>query len=451
MINSNYDNIVKMDNMIVRSPMKSIIYFSIPILISSIFLNMYNIVDSIVVGRYVSESALAAVAACFPIVFMITSVFSGLTMGITILIAQFLGSKEYEQILISIFTSYVILIIGIIPLSILGIIFSRQLLIATNVPLEVLEDSALYLKILFGGIFFACGTEINSGILKGLGDSKSNLYFIIFGSLLHIILAIILVREFHMGIVGVAIATIASQFLTLILGLVYIKKSFGTLNLRKQKFEKSIVLTLLNIGIPFAIQQIVFSVGRIAMQSLINSKGTNFIAGYNVAGNIELFAYMIIQCLSTAIVIFTAQNLGAKKYERIKLGCRDTIIVCCIFSIVSSLIILYNGELLISGFTKNKEALNAGMAYLWRILPFYCLLSIFDILNSVIRGAKETFKPMLINVVSLVIVRLSAAYFLESKFGPENIFFGFGIGWIVGVVLTIYLYRNGKWRRALNN
>ena len=125
-----------------------------------------------------------------------------------------------------------------------------------------------------------------------------------------------------MGIVGVAIATIASQFLTLILGLVYIKKSFGTLNLRKQKFEKSIVLTLLNIGIPFAIQQIVFSVGRIAMQSLINSKGTNFIAGYNVAGNIEFFAYMIIQCLSTAIVIFTAQNLGAKKYERIKLGCR---------------------------------------------------------------------------------------------------------------------------------
>ena len=127
MINSNYDNIVKMDNMIVRSPMKSIIYFSIPLLISSIFLNMYNIVDSIVVGRYVSESALAAVASCFPIVFMITSVFSGLTMGITILIAQFLGSKEYEQILISIFTSYVILIIGIIPLSILGIIFSRQL------------------------------------------------------------------------------------------------------------------------------------------------------------------------------------------------------------------------------------------------------------------------------------------------------------------------------------
>ena len=172
MVNSNYDNIVKMNNMIVRSPIKSIIYFSIPILISSIFLNMYNIVDSIVVGRYVSESALAAVAASFPIVFMITSVFSGLTMGITILIAQFLGSKEYKQIFTSIFTSYVILIIGIIPLSILGIIFSRQLLIATNVPPEVLDYSTLYLKILFGGMFFACGTEINSGILKGLGDSK---------------------------------------------------------------------------------------------------------------------------------------------------------------------------------------------------------------------------------------------------------------------------------------
>lgn len=438
-----------MTDMTKGNPFYLITMFSIPMLFGNILNQLYNVVDSFVVGRFVGDSALAAVGAGFPIIFMIISIFLGFSTGATILIAQFYGSGDIEKVSKISDTIYGITMIGVIPLTVLGVIFCGDFLKIINVPADILMESQQYISIILLGMFFSLGQTINTGILQALGDSKTPLLFLLISCVINIALDLILVVVFDKGIMGAAVATIIAQLCSWLVGYIYIRRKHNFLRLNPFKIDKSLARRVLKLGIPFGVQQSIFSIGMISIQSLANTFGSSFVAGFNVAGKLDSFAYMPIRSFDQAIVTYTAQNIGAKKIERIKAGMHSGLILSIGVSVVIGGLVMGFAENLMQIFSTNPEVVKAGVAYLYRILPFYFMVSIFDIWNAVMRGAGEMLIPMFSTIISLWIARVPAAYILTNFYGKESMFFCYAIGWIIGLMISGYFYFKGKWRNAV--
>lgn len=436
-------------DMTVGPPLRLILYFSLPMLLGNLFNQLYNIVDSIIVGKFIGETALAAVGTGFPIVFLVSSLFSGLSTGATILAAQFYGAKNTEKLSSLGNSIYGALVIGIIPLTVLGILLCEPLLRFIRVPADVFDGTLLYVRILLGGMICSLGYHINTGILQGLGDSTTPLLFLLISCGINIVLDILLVTVFPFGIAGVAIATVMAQFISWLAGILYIRMKHPYMRLNPLHINWDLLKEVLKIGIPFGIQQSIFSVGRLSIQSLVNSYGYHFMAGFNGAGKLDTFAYMPIQSFSRAIVTYTGQNIGANRGNRVLQGARVTLSLACTFSIIIGGLVVLFGNPLMGLFSNNPEVISAGQAYLNRILPFYCMLCIFDIWNSVMRGAGELVVPMFSTIISLLIARVPAAYICVALFGRDNIFFCYAVGWGIGLIITGYYYYFGKWRNRL--
>ncbi|MEG1027654.1 MAG: MATE family efflux transporter, partial [Oscillospiraceae bacterium] len=307
-------------NMTEGNPYKIILMFSLPLLFGNILQQLYNLVDSVVVGNYVGEKALAAVGAGFPIIFMIVSLFAGIGMGATVMISQFFGAEDRKSISDTINTMYTAMMIGSIPLSLIGIFVTRPMLILMKVPDDGTLDMAVtYMIIAFIGLIGVIGYNTNAGILQGLGDSKTSLIFLAIATVINIILDVLFVVGFKWGLAGVAFATIIAQFCSWIFGIYYINKHFDyfKINIFNFKFKKQLFLRAMKLGIPAAIQQILFSVGTMFMQTLVNSYGSAFMAGFNGANKIDTFAFMPIQSFSVAMTTYAGQNIGAGKIDRV--------------------------------------------------------------------------------------------------------------------------------------
>lgn len=428
---------------------KLIIMFSLPMLLGNIFNQLYNVADSIIVGKFIGDNALAAVGTGFPIIFMITSLFSGFSTGATVLIAQFYGSRDFENMEKTADTVYGAMLIGSIPLTIIGVVFCEMFLYVTNVPLDIFSDSKTYISIILMGMVCSLGYQVNTGILRGLGDSKTSLIFLSISCVINIALDVILIVVFNVGITGVAISTVVAQFFSWIMGCVYIKKKYYFLKLNPLNINKDLLKRILGIGIPYGLQQSIFSIGRLSIQSLANSFGTNFMAGFNVAGRLDSFAYMPMQSFNNAVVTYTAQNIGAKKMDRVIKGTRGAMLLSCSVSIIIGGAVIIFAENLMQIFSLNPEVILSGSAYIYRILPFYCMLSVFDIWNSAMRGAGKMIVPMLSTVISLWIARVPAAYIFADLYGKYNMFFCYAAGWVIGLIISGYFYFNGKWRKNI--
>jgi len=257
-------------NMTEGSPLKLIFAFAVPMLIGNIFQQLYNMVDSIVVGNYVGKIALAAVGTGFPIIFMMSSMFIGIALGATILISQYYGAGDINNVKKTSQTIYTAMMVGSIPLSIIGILLSGPLLHLTNVPVDTFPMAKLYMIIVFAGLIGSLGFNVNSGILQGLGDSKSSLLFLAVACVINIVLDLVFVLLFHMGVSGVAYATIIAQFFSWIFGIIYMRQKYYFLDISifKFKFDKVIFKKILKLGIPSGLQQALFSIGIMSLQSL---------------------------------------------------------------------------------------------------------------------------------------------------------------------------------------
>ncbi len=427
---------------------KLILAFSLPLLLGNVFQQLYNMVDSIVVGNYVGKQALAAVGTGFPIIFMLSSLFMGIGIGATILISQFYGARDFENMSKTANSMYTALAVISIPLAIVGILLSGPILKLMNVPDDTFDMANTYIMIVFIGIIGSLGFNINSGILQGLGDSKSSLLFLSVACVVNIVLDILFVVGFSWGVAGVAIATIIAQIVSFVFGTVYINKKYEFLHLSlfKFDFDKELFIKTVKLGIPAAIQQAIFSVGVMSLQALVNSYGSDFMAGYNAATKIDSFAFMPIQSFSTAVTTFVGQNIGAGKMERVRHGTRSTIMISVIFAIFIAVVLYIAGPVCLRLFSSDETVIEAGMAYLVRILPFYFLLSVQFTLNSVLRGAGQTVVPMISSILGLWLARIPAAYLLASLFGRDNLFFCYAAGWVVGILITGSYYFFGNWR-----
>lgn len=430
------------------NPLSIILTFSIPMLIGNIFQQLYNMVDSIVVGNYVGKIALAAVGTGFPIIFMMSAMFIGIGMGATVLISQFFGADDIDNVKRTIKTIYTALVIAIIPISVLGVLLSEPILRLINTPADTLPMAKQYMVIIFAGLIGGLGFNINSGILQGLGDSKSSLLFLVISSLLNIILDLIFVLIFHLAVAGVAYATIIAQIFSWIFGIIYMRKKYGILDISftNMEFDKNIFKNILKLGLPTGVQQALFSVGIMSLQSLVNSYGSDFIAGFNVANKLDTFAFMPIQSFSNAMTTYTGQNIGAGRIDRVRKGMVSTMFLSIGFSIGAAIFVIPMGPLLLRLFNNDAAVVHAGMIYLKNVMPFFSLLAVVFILNSVIRGAGESVIPMIGSIVSLWLGRLPAAYYIAYNFGKEYMFVSYAVGWLFWLIITGPYYLSGKWK-----
>lgn len=427
-----------------------LIAFSIPMLLGNLFQQLYNIVDSMVVGNWVGKEALAAVGASFPVIFLLLSLFMGLSMGANILISQFHGAGETEKVRLAIETNYLFTFWAALVMMGVGFFGAEPIMRLLQSPPEVLPQAALYLKIFSLGMLPFLGFNTVSGILRGLGDSKNPLWMLLISTVLNISLDILFVVAFGWGIAGVAVATIISQGVSLVLALLYLNHSHDYLRVdfRKLRFDWKIFKVSAQIGIPSGIQQSLVALGISTMTGLVNGFGTNAIAGYAAATRIESIASLPAMTIGMALSTFVGQNLGANKPHRVRRGLISAMIFSVSLSIIAAIVFRYAGRSLVGLFNSDPGVLDAGASYLRIIGPFFVIFSIMFMLNGVIRGAGETLIPLLSTLVAMWLVRVPAGFFLSRAMGLEGIWWAFPTGWIVGTLVAAVYYRSGKWLKS---
>ncbi len=431
------------------SPAKLVVRFTIPLLFGNVLQQMYNIVDSIVVGNFVGSDALAAVGNSFIVMFLLFSLFAGVGMGATILISQFKGADNKEKIQTTVDTMYIFMLIGGSIIGIVGFIFAPFFLQLLNTPEGVLTDmSVTYLRTVFLGTLATFGYNMNNSILQGLGDGKSSLLFLAISTVINIVLDLLFVAVFGMGVFGVALATIISQSFAFIFGIFYINKKIALFKIAftKMQFSGEILKKSLTIGLPAGLQNILVSLGVMVLQRLVNSFGSDFMAGYSAAAKVDAFVFMPIMSFSMAMTTYVGQNVGAKRLDRVKQGVRSTLAITIGMSIVLCVLSIVFGEFLLRAFTDDADVIFVGQEYIRRIMPCFPLLSIIFVLNASVRGAGETVIPMVCTLVSFLGARVPSAYIYTHFFGEYNMFWCFGTGWLVGVIIIVPYYLSGRWK-----
>ncbi|GAA0126715.1 MATE family efflux transporter [Clostridium senegalense] len=428
---------------------KQIFTFALPMLIGSLFQQLYNTADSIIVGRFIGKDAMAAVSGANPIMFLLTSLLMGVTLGFSILVSQYYGSKNMKKIKRTIDTTYIFIFITSIIITIIGIIFSEPILKIMNTPDVIMNQSKEYLIIIFSGTIFSAGYNSVSAILRGLGDSTNPLIFLIISTILNIVLDIVFILNFNMGVNGVALATIIAQGISFIFSIIYLNKKHEVLKIRFKglKYDKDIFKKGLRLGIPSAIQQMLFSFGNIALQSLVNGYGTSAMAAFGAGTKVETFISIPIMNLGAAVSTFVAQNMGAGKLDRIKKGVKSSLFMAASLSIVVLVIFLMFNKELIGLFNTDKEVVDIGSRYLMTVGPFFIAISTSFMLTSAIRGAGDSMFSLISSIISLWAVRIPASYIFSKYLGVNGIWVGIPVGWIVGWFVTFWYYKKGMWQK----
>ena len=325
---------------------KSIFLFALPMLISNIFHQLYNLIDSAIVGKFIGTEALAAVGASFPVIFVLISLLLGVAMGINIVVSQYFGAKEYENVSRSITTFYIFIVFAAILMSMIGIYFSRDIFEVLKLPEEVMDEAVVYLNIYLGGMVFAFLFYGTNAILRGLGDSKTPLYFVIASTILNIILDLLFVLQLDWGIKGVAWATVISQAVVALTAIFYVYKKEELFDLKRSSiiFDKSIFVKSIRIGLPTGLQQSFVALGMIAIIRIVNDFGTETLAAFNAAGRLDAFASMPAMAVASALGTFVGQNVGANKLHRVKQGYKSTLLLTSGIAILVSAIMIIFGK-----------------------------------------------------------------------------------------------------------
>jgi putative MATE family efflux protein len=427
---------------------KLILQFSVPLVLGNIFQNLYNIIDSIIVGRYIGKEALGAVGASFPIIFALISLVIGVGSGASTVISQYFGAKKIGEVKRTIDTIFIFFLGSSILITILGIAFSEHIFILLGLPEDIMPEALSYLNIYLFGMFFFFGFSGISSILRGLGDSKTPLYFMIIATINNIILDLLFVIVFKWGIQGAAFATILSEGGAFLTAVIYLNKKHPIIKLsfRKYLFDRDIFKSCIRIGLPTGFQQSFVAFGMMAIMSIVNGFGTNAVAAYSAAMRIDSFVKMPAITFSSALSAFVGQNLGAFEEKRAKTGLRATLLFSTIYCIIASLLIILFGKHIMSLFTTDPDVIKIGQDYLLIVSSFYLLFSVMFSFTGFLRGAGATLIPMIATFTALYIVRIPVAIFISGLIGVNGIWWAEPMGTFIGMLILLVYYRSGKWK-----
>lgn len=443
-------------DMTVGNPWKKIVLFAIPMLIGNIAQQLYSTVDSIVVGKYVGDNALAAVGSSTPIYNLLLVLFIGISVGVGIMVSQYYGARKKEELSQTI--GSVITLTALCSILLMGgaSVLIRPILELLNTPASIIDWCHSYLTILLWGIAGTAYYNIFSGILRGLGDATSALIYLLIATVINIVLDIYFVASLNMGVSGVAWATIIAQTISALLCLLKLlkMKDIFTLNLKMLIPNKVQSITLVRLGLPSGLTQAIMSMAMIMVQTLTNSFGEALIAANVIVMRVDGFAMMPNFTFGNAMTTFAGQNVGAKKYDRVVKGSKQGTFIAVGISTTITIILLMFGQYLMHAFTDTLSLIDLSMRMMRILAVGYIAMAITQSLSGIMRGAGDTMTPMWISIITTVLTRVPLAYFLvnitktpqQPKGAPECIFISLLFSWILGAILTFIAYRKGKWK-----
>ena len=427
---------------------KQLLFFSIPLVLGNIFQQLYNAVDSIIVGNFVGSQALAAVTSSSPVINMLISFFMGLSIGAGVVISRYFGANDRQGVSDSIHTSMAIIILAGIAMTFIGVLLTPYILQWVGVPQDVMSDSIVYLKIYFYGIVGVMIYNMGSGVLRALGDSKTPLYFLIFSSAVNIVLDYAFVVYLHMGVSGVAWATLISQCLSALLVCLLMMKGNASyqLRLRQLKIHPSTLSEVIRVGLPSGVQNAIVSFSNVIVQSNINAFGSTAMAGCGAYTKIDGFAILPVTSYSMAITTFTGQNIGAGRFDRVRQGTKVCLTLSLITTLLISLLLFLFGDTALSIFTSDPAVISYGHIMLTLLVPGYFLLAISHAISGVLHGANRAATAMIIVISCWCGLRM--AWILTSVpifHSIHVVLLGWPISWLVSTIIFILYYRRGHW------
>lgn len=443
-------------DMTTGSTSSAIIQFTIPLLIGNIAQQLYSTVDSIVVGQYVGDNALAAVGASGPVTNLLLVLFVGISTGAGIMVSQFFGARDKQMLSKTIGNTLVMTLLAGIAMMLMGVFLSRPFLELLDTPAEILDMAATYLRIIFIGIIGFAFYNILSGILRGLGDSFMPLVFLLVCCGLNIILDLLFVAGFKMGVAGVAWATILSWAVSAVLCFIKIIRMKDELALTKEslKLDGHLCRDLILLGLPSGATQAIFSLSMVVVQSLTNSMGTDVIACNVIIMRVDGFAMMPNFSFGMAMTTFVGQNVGANRMDRVEEGTKNGLKMGVGTAVVLVLCLVFFGKYLIEMFTRTEHLIELSINMLRVLAVGYVAMAVTQILSGVMRGAGDTVSPMWISLVTTVAIRVPLAYLLafltrneaRPHGEPIALFLSMLISWLGGALITFLVYRRGKWK-----
>ena len=439
------------------TPWRTILAFTLPMLIGNIAQQLYNTVDSIVVGKYIGDNALAAVGSCGPIVNMLLVLFIGISAGASIMVSQYFGAKNREALSHTIGNCITATAICSVVLVIVMTPLIRPILVALNTPESILDWCVGYLSISLWGIAGMAYYNILSGILRGLGDSFWPLVYLLIATAINIVLDVFFVAALDMGVPGVALATIVAQIISSALCMIKLArmKSHFDFGLKYMKPVGSFIRTLVRLGLPSGLTQSIFSSAMIIVQSLTNQFGEQFIAANVVIMRVDGFAMMPNFSFGTALTTYAGQKVGAGLYDRVTKGAKQGLAMAVGCSTTITVLILLFGKHLMGVFTETTALVDLSYRLMMILAVGYIAMAVTQSLSGIMRGAGDTMTPMWISLITTVLIRVPVAYgiaWLTSPTGhpkdgmQECIQISLLCSWCIGAILTAIFYKVGKWK-----
>ena len=427
---------------------KPLTMFAIPIILGNFFMQTYNIVNSAVVGTYLGKEALAAVGAAYPVIFLLMSLVMGISSGGTVLVSHYMGAKDKHNVLSSIDTTYIFILVSGLLVTLLGILLTPFIYRVTNLPADVFPSAVAYLRIYLLSTVFSFSFNGTSAILRGMGDSHTPLLFLIGSNILNLVLTLLFICVLHWDLESSAWASVISQVCACFALFVYLKlkKSVASIRFKGCRWSSYIFRMMIKIGLPTGLQQSVVSIGQMALMSIVNGFGTVMVAAYSSMLRIDAIAIMPAMNFSQALTSFTGQNIGAGKMDRVGKGFRFTLKTNVIISLLMSVVFILFGKGIMSCFSADEDVIAEGYRYLLICGPFYFLFSAMFSFTGLFRGAGDTVPTMIISLFSLWLFRIPCAYIFSHLWGGIGVWISIPVGWLFGLIFSLLYYRYGKWR-----
>ncbi len=419
--------------------------FTIPMFISVVFQQLYNIADSAIAGRFAGEDALAAVGASYPITMIFMAIAIGCNVGCAVVISSYFGAGDIRRMKTAISTTLIASTVLAVTLTIFGLLTSSYLMQMMNTPHNIFDAGDIYLKIYIGGMVFLFCYNVATGIFTALGDSKTPLYFLIGSSVGNVVLDYLFVAVFHFGVSGVGWATFLAQGITGILAVITLLRRVAKLPTGHGKvmlYSKSMLRRIAKIAVPSILQQSFVSVGNIFIQSLVNSFGSAVIAGYSAAIKLNTFTITSFSTLGNALSSFSAQNIGAAKIDRVRKGFRAGMMLAWIIAVPFFVLFFFFGNEMLRIFMENPTggAMKAGMEFLKIVSPFYFIISLKLLADGLLRGSSAMIGFMVSTFTDLIL-RVILAYVFAGIFGSTGIWMSWPVGWSISAIISLLFYR----------
>ena len=441
------------------APWKRIAEFAFPMLLGNFAQQLYNTADSVIVGEYVGDNALAAVGSAMPILNLLLAIFVGVSTGAGIVISQHYGARDREGLSLSVGNCLTLAAIASVLIMLIGPLVTRPFLELLGTPDSIIDWCTGYLNIMFLGILGFFFYNMLSGVLRGLGDSLSALIFLLISAALNVALDLLLVAKFNMGVPGVAIATVIAQVISAVLCYWKLTRMQDVFELAPKylKLEPSMAMRIIRIGFPSGITQGIMAAAGMVVQTLTNSMGEMFIACNVIVMRVDGFAMLPNLTFGQAMSVYTGQNVGAGKLDRVHQGTKQGSIMALAVSATITGILLLFGRYLFDIFTDTQELIDLAVRMMRVLAVGYICVSVTQVLGGVMRGAGDTMTPMWITLIATIVLRIPTAYTMAAltkspeypNGHPISIFTSLLVSWSIGMIISIVIFRLGKWKKKM--